>query len=33
VLGVATSVRYDRDPPTGVLRTDGEVKNTLSVTF
>jgi hypothetical protein len=31
--GVATSVRYDSDPPTGVLRADGEVKNTLSVTF
>ncbi len=31
--GVAASVRYDSEPPTDVLRTDGEIKNTLAVTF
>ncbi len=31
--GVAGSVRYDSEPPTGVLPTDTEIKNTLVVTY
>jgi hypothetical protein len=31
--GVSGVVRYDSNPPTGVLTTDAEVKNTLTVTF
>ena len=31
--GIAASIRYDSEPPTGVLRGDGEIKNTLGVTF
>ena len=30
---ISGSVHYDSEPPTGVLPTDVEVKNTLSVTF
>jgi hypothetical protein len=31
--GIAGSVRYDSEPPTGVLRTDTELKNTLLITY
>jgi hypothetical protein len=31
--GIACTVRYDSEPPTGVLPTDTEVKNTLLVTY
>jgi hypothetical protein len=31
--GIAASVRYDSEPPTGVLTTDTEIKNTLALTF
>ena len=31
--GVSGVLRYDSDPPTGVLPTDAEIKNTLTVTF
>jgi hypothetical protein len=31
--GISGVVRYDSNPPTGVLTTDAEVKNTLTVTF
>lgn len=31
--GISGMVRYDSFPPTGVLTTDAEIKNTLMVTF
>jgi hypothetical protein len=31
--GIAASIRYDSEPPTGVLPTDTEVKNTLLLTY
>ena len=31
--GISGVVRYDSDPPTGVLTTDAEIKNTFAVTF
>jgi len=31
--GISGVVRYASKPPTGVLTTDAEVKNTLTVTF
>jgi putative salt-induced outer membrane protein YdiY len=31
--GIAASIRYDSEPPTGVLPADVEVRNTLAVTF
>jgi hypothetical protein len=31
--GISGSVRYDSEPPSGVLTTDTEIKNTLLVTY
>ena len=31
--GVTASIRYDSEPPTGVVPTDLEIKNTLALTF
>ena len=31
--GIAATIRYDSEPPTGVLPTDTEIKNTLLLTY